>query len=88
MGDVTVIDVATKWEVDAALFFTLALGFLVWWGGAALVGGLFAGTGIARLMGVRRLHHIEQARHMRLSVGLGRGQRRKPTFYARPDLGI
>jgi len=88
VGNVTVIDVETEWYVDATFFLTLALGFLVWWGGAALVGGLFAGTGIARLMGVRRLHHIEQAGHMRLSVGLGRGQRRKPTFYARPDLGI
>lgn len=165
MGDVTVIDVATKWYVDSALFLTLAVGFLVWglasgpgsravvgfaiaaagtvlvdriaptfpdvgemgdgceelppyaprrsaavyaladagwialaaavpagftiwWGGAALVGGLFAGAGIARLIAVRRLHRLEQARHIRLSVGLGRRQRRKRTFHARPDLGI
>jgi hypothetical protein len=53
MGDVTIIDVSTKWPVGAAF-----------------------------------LRRLERARHIRLSVGLGRGQRRKRTFYVRPDLGI
>jgi hypothetical protein len=71
-----------------ALLGAALAGLTLVFGGPQLVAGVLAAMGIARLIAVRRLHRLEQARHIRLSVGLGRGQRRKPTFYARPNLGI
>jgi hypothetical protein len=39
-------------------------------------------------MGGMTVRRLERALHIGLSVGLGRGQRRNRTFYARPDLRI
>jgi len=70
-----------------ALFGAVLAGLTLWLGTPQLVAGVLAAMGTVRLAGVRRVHRVEQARHIRLSVRLGRGQRRKHIFYARPTSG-
>jgi len=83
---------ATGYVLESAAWIGLLgvalVGLTLWFGGPELVPGVLTAMGVARLLAVRRLRRLERARHIRLSVGHGRGQRRKRIFYARPDLGI